>query len=268
MNFLKDSNTPENAPISNSLLYEISIDGNLDHQGIKQLEHVIRIQTDIDNIRKYLVYNDAFAKAVDVEISRFSAELRQVTVPYFKLAKQIKNNLLMEKSLNELSKNLRVLIQSQNNLLKDCIIEETSYFFERLSVEIEFKTFLTDLIKNMKKDIRENFKDIRKNKDTRKNFSAAVTVARLRKQLRNVKAVEGKNSDKEIKEEPQNKKSRKQIKQDKISHAKNMAEEHCKDYKNGLISYGELKSKLEIMQLKGRLNQDYIDNLLEAFKED
>ena len=47
-----------------------------------------------------------------------------------------------------------------------------------------------------------------------------------------------------------------------------MAEEHCKDYKNGLISYGELKSKLEIMQLKGRLNQDYIDNLLEAFKED
>lgn len=255
MNFLKDSNTPENAPISNSLLYEISIDGNLDHQGIKQLDHVIRIQTDIDNIRKRLVYNHAFAKAVDVEISRFSAELRQVTVPYFKLAKQIKNNLLMEKSLNELSKNLRVLIQSQNNLLKDCIIEETSYFFERLNVEIEFKTFLTDLIKNMKKDIR-------------KNFSAAVTVARLRKQRRNLKAVEGKNSDEEIKEEPQNKKSRKQIKQDKISHAKNMAEEHCKDYKNGLISYGELKSKLEIMQLKGRLNQDYIDNLLEAFKED
>ena len=262
MNFLKDSNTPENAPISNSLLYEISIDGNLDHQGIKQLDHVIRIQTDIINIRKRLVYNHAFAKAVDVEISRFSAELNQVTVPYFKLAKQIKNNLLMEKSLNELSENLRVLIQSQNNLLKDCIIEETSYFFERLNVEIEFKTFLTDLIKNMKKDIRENFKDIRK------NFSAAVTVARLRKQLRNVKAVEGKNSDKEIKEETQNKKSRKQIKQDKISHAKNMADEHCKDYKNGLISYGELKSKLEIMQLKGRLNQDYIDNLLEAFKED
>ena len=114
----------------------------------------------------------------------------------------------------------------------------------------------------MKKDIRENFKDIRK------NFSADVTVARLRKQLRNVKAVEGKNSDEEIKEETQNKKSRKQIKQDKISHAKNMAEEHCKDYKNGLISYGELKSKLEIIQLKGRLNQDYIDNLLEAFKED
>ena len=255
MNFLKDSNTPENAPISNSLLYEISIDGNLDHQGIKQLDHVIRIQTDIDNIRKDLVYNHAFAKAVDVEISKFSAELSQVTVPYFKLAKQIKNNLLMEKSLNELSENLRVLIQSQNNLLKDCIIEETSYFFERLNVEIEFKTFLTDLIKNMKKDIR-------------KNFSAAVTVARLRKQLRNVKAVEGKNSDEEIKEETQNKKSRKQIKQDKISHAKNMAEEHCKDYKNGLISYGELKSKLEIMQLKGRLNQDYIDNLLEAFKED
>ena len=53
----------------------------------------------------------------------------------------------MEKSLNELSENLRVLIQSQNNLLKDCIIEETSYFFERLNVEIEFKTFLTDLIK-------------------------------------------------------------------------------------------------------------------------
>lgn len=255
MNFLKDSNTPENAPISNSLLYEISIDGNLDHQGIKQLDHVIRIQTDIDNIRKRLVYNHAFAKAVDVEISRFSAELNQVTVPYFKLAKQIKNNLLMEKSLNELSENLRVLIQSQNNLLKNCIIEETSYFFERLNVEIEFKTFLTDLIKNMKKDIR-------------KNFSAAVTVARLRKQLRNVQAAEGKNSDEEIKEETQNKKSRKQIKQDKISHAKNMAEEHCKDYKNGLISYGELKSKLEIMQLKGRLNQDYIDNLLEAFKED
>ena len=255
MNFLKDSNTPENAPISNSLLYEISIDGNLDHQGIKQLDHVIRIQTDIDNIRKRLVYNHAFAKAVDVEISRFSAELNQVTVPYFKLAKQIKNNLLMEKSLNELSENLRVLIQSQNNLLKNCIIEETSYFFERLNVEIEFKTFLTDLIKNMKKDIR-------------KNFSAAVTVARLRKQLRNVKAAEGKNSDEEIKEETQNKKSRKQIKQDKISHAKNMAEEHCKDYKNGLISYEELKIKLEIMQLKGRLNQDYIDNLLEAFKED
>lgn len=43
MNFLKDSETPENAPLSNSLLYEISIDGKLDHQGLKQLDHVIRI---------------------------------------------------------------------------------------------------------------------------------------------------------------------------------------------------------------------------------
>ena len=72
----------------------------------------------------------------------------------------------------------------------------------------------------------------------------------------------------EEREKSKNKRKRKKIKQDKISHAKNMAEEHCKDYKNGLISYGELKSKLEIMQLKGRLNQDYIDNLLEAFNED
>ena len=255
MNFLKDSETPENAPLSNSLLYEISIDGKLDHQGLKQLDHVIRIQTNIDNIRKDLDINYAFAKAVDVEISKLSAELSQVTVPYFKLVQQIKNNLLKEESLQELSENLRVFIQSQNSLLKVCIIEETSYFFERLDLEIELKTFLTNLIENMKKDVR-------------KNFSNAVKVAKLHRQVRNLKAVQHKNSDEEIKEETQNKKSRKQIKQDKISHAKNMAENHCEDYKSGLISYEDLKIKLEIMQLKGRINKDYIDNLLEIIKEE
>ena len=218
-----------------------------------------------------------------------------------------RNEKLAEKALSELSNNIIKLLNRESYIFEkgtgylierlhlDNALPSCQYNARRRTYSISlFKAFIVNLIEKAPKEkqkdkeerelknieFRKNQEDL-DNSEKMKNYKE--TGFKETNRERKIREEEEENFketgiketdyDRKIREEEEreklkNKRERKKVKQDKISHAKNMAEEHCKDYKNGLISYGELKSKLEIMQLKGRLNQDYIDNLLEAFKED
>ena len=215
-----------------------------------------------------------------------------------------RNEKLAENALSELSNNIIELLKRERFIFEngtsylierlhlDNALPSCQYNARKRTYSISlFKAFIVNLIEKAPKEkqkdkeerelknieFRKNQEDL-DNSEKMKNYKETgfKETNRDRKireeEEENFKETGIKETDygRKIREEEEreklkNKRKRKKVKQDKISHAKNMAEEHCKDYKNGLISYGELKSKLEIMQLKGRLNQDYIDNLLEAF---
>ena len=215
-----------------------------------------------------------------------------------------RNEKLAENALSELSNNIIKLLKRESLIFEngtsylierlhlDNALPSCQYNARKRTYSISlFKAFIVNLIEKAPKEkqkdkeerelknieFRKNQEDL-DNSEKMKNYKETgfKETNRDRKireeEEENFKETGIKETDygRKIREEEEreklkNKRKRKKVKQDKISHAKNMAEEHCKDYKNGLISYGELKSKLEIMQLKGRLNQDYIDNLLEAF---
>ena len=218
-----------------------------------------------------------------------------------------RNEKLAENALSELSNNIIKLLNRESYIFEkgtgylivrlhlDNALPSCQYNARRRTYSISlFKAFIVNLIekapKEKQKDIEEReLKNIefRKNQEDLDNsekmknyketgFKETNWDRKIREEEEeNFKEMGIKETDygRKIREEEEreklkNKRERKKVKQDKISHAKNMAEEHCKDYKNGLISYEELKIKLEIMQLKGRLNQDYIDNLLGEFKKD
>ena len=218
-----------------------------------------------------------------------------------------RNEKLAENALSELSNNIIKLLNRESYIFEkgtgylikrlhlDNALPSCQYNARGRTYSISlFKAFIVNLIekapKEKQKDKEEReLKNIefRKNQEDLDNFEKMKnykeTGFKETNRERKIREEEEENFketgiketdyDRKIREEEEreklkNKRERKKVKQDKISHAKNMAEEHCKDYKNGLISYEELKIKLEIMQLKGRLNQDYIDNLLGEFKKD
>ena len=218
-----------------------------------------------------------------------------------------RNEKLAENALSELSNNIIKLLKRESLIFEngtsylierlhlDNALPSCQYNARKRTYSISlFKAFIVNLIekapKEKQKDKEEReLKNIefRKNQEDLDNYEKMKNYKETgfketnwdrkirEEEEENFKETGIKETDygRKIREEEEtqklkNKRERKKVKQDKISHAKNMAEEHCKDYKNGLISYEELKIKLEIMQLKGRLNQDYIDNLLGEFKKD
>ena len=265
---------------------------------------VLGIQFNIEKIPEInVIYEYAMQTDVDIDILR--SKLGCIVLPYFLLVEEIKNRneKLAENALSELSNNIIKLLKRESLIFEngtsylierlhlDNALPSCQYNARKRTYSISlFKAFIVNLIEKAPKEkqkdkeerelknieFRKNQEDL-DNSEKMKNyketgFKETNRDRKIREEEENFKETGIKETDygRKIREEEEreklkNKRKRKKVKQDKISHAKNMAEEHCKDYKNGLISYGELKSKLEIMQLKGRLNQDYIDNLLEAF---
>ena len=254
-----------------------------------------------------ITIND-YARQDDINIDILRSKLGYIVLPYFLLVEEIKNRneKLAEKALSELSNNIIKLLNRESYIFEkgtgyligrlslDNALPSCQYNARRTYSISLFKAFIVNLIEKAPKEkqkdkeerelknieFRKNQEDL-DNSEKMKNyketgFKETNWDRKIREEEEeNFKetGIKETNYGRKIREEEEreklkNKRERKKVKQDKISHAKNMAEEHCKDYKNGLISYEELKIKLEIMQLKGRLNQDYIDNLLEAFKED
>ena len=259
---------------------------------------------EINVIYEYAMQN-GYAMQTDVDIDILRSKLGCIVLPYFLLVEEIKNRneKLAENALSELSNNIIKLLKRESLIFEngtsylierlhlDNALPSCQYNARKRTYSISlFKAFIVNLIEKAPKEkqkdkeerelknieFRKNQEDL-DNSEKMKNyketgFKETNRDRKIREEEENFKETGIKETDygRKIREEEEreklkNKRKRKKVKQDKISHAKNMAEEHCKDYKNGLISYGELKSKLEIMQLKGRLNQDYIDNLLEAF---
>ena len=269
---------------------------------------VLGIQFNIEKIPWVnVIYDYARQADVDIDILRSKLGCIVLPYFLLVEEIKNRNEKLAEKALSELSNNIIKLLNRESYIFEkgtgylivrlhlDNALPSCQYNARRRTYSISlFKAFIVNLIekapKEKQKDIEEReLKNIefRKNQEDLDNsekmknyketgFKETNRERKIREEEEeNFKETgfketnrERKIREEEEKEKLKNKRERKKVKQDKISHAKNMAEEHCKDYKNGLISYGELKSKLEIMQLKGRLNQDYIDNLLEAFKED
>tara|TARA_B100001175_G_C19401670_1_gene586578 strand:- start:26 stop:976 length:951 start_codon:yes stop_codon:yes gene_type:complete len=316
MNFLKDSKTPENALLSNSVLNEIMLEKNLKSYSTDLIENpkelfseVLGIQFNIEKIPwdEWVIYERAMQTDVDIDILR--SKLGCIVLPYFLLVEEIKNRneKLAENALSELSNNIIKLLKRESLIFEN----GTGYLIERLHLDNAlpssqynarrrtysislFKAFIVNLIEKAPKEKQKDKEEMElKNIEFRKNQEDLDNSEKMKnyketgfketnrdRKIREEKEENFKETgiketdyDRKIREEEEreklkNKRERKKVKQDKISHAKNMAEEHCKDYKNGVISYEDLKIKLEIMQLKGRLNQDYIDNLLEVSKKD
>ena len=266
---------------------------------------VLGIQFNIEKIPEInVIYEYAMQTDVDIDILRSKLGCIVLPYFLLVEEIKNRNEKLAENALSELSNNIIELLKRESLIFEngtsylierlhlDNALPSCQYNARKRTYSISlFKAFIVNLIEKAPKEkqkdkeerelknieFRKNQEDL-DNSEKMKNYKETgfKETNRDRKireeEEENFKETGIKETDygRKIREEEEreklkNKRKRKKVKQDKISHAKNMAKEHCKDYKNGLISYGELKSKLEIMQLKGRLNQDYIDNLLEAF---
>ena len=140
MNFLKDSKTPENALLSNSVLNEIMLEKNLKSYSTDLIENpkelfseVLGIQFNIEKIPwdEWVIYERAMQTDVDIDILR--SKLGCIVLPYFLLVEEIKNRneKLAENALSELSNNILKLLKSERSIL----VNGSDYLIERLRLE-------------------------------------------------------------------------------------------------------------------------------------
>ena len=142
---LKDIPTPENALLSNSVLYEIMLDRKYKSYRTDLIEYpkglwfeVLGVQFNFEELESSAQYSDevyggyeAFIEDLDIKI--FRAKLGYIILPYFLLVEQVirRNIKLGENAKSELSNNIIKFLKREESIF----ISGTDYLIERLRLD-------------------------------------------------------------------------------------------------------------------------------------
>jgi len=187
---LKDTTTPENALLSNSVLDEIMLDKNLKSYSTDLIENpkglfseVLGIHFNIEKIPEVDVV-DAYARQTDVDIDILRSKLGCIILPHFLLIQGIKsrNAKLAENAISELSNNILKLLKSERFIFEN----GSDYLIERLRLENPlpsspynakkriynvslFKAFIVNLIETAENEMKKEKEELEiKEKEFRK----------------------------------------------------------------------------------------------------
>ena len=203
MKLLKDIPTPENALLSNSVLYEIMLDRKYKSYRTDLIEYpkglwseVLGVQFNFEELESRAQYSDevyggteAFIEDLDIKI--FRAKLGYIILPYFLLVEQVirRNVKLGENAKSELSNNIINFLKREESIF----ISGTDYLIERLRLDnnlpsgeynqdrrsyktSSFKEFIVNLIeiaeiekKKDKEELEARAKEIRKAQEDKMN---------------------------------------------------------------------------------------------------
>jgi hypothetical protein len=131
---LKDIPTPENALLSNSVLYEIMLEKGLKSYSTDLIEKpknlfdkVLGIQFDTKKNNSYWGITE-YTLQIDVDIDSLRKKLDVLILPYFLLVETIENQQLAIKAKQELSDNIIKILKQEKFILKS----GADYLIERL----------------------------------------------------------------------------------------------------------------------------------------
>ena len=270
---LKNIETPKDAPLKHSLLFEVADDLKIrvNRKALEFFGQVYEVQELIYNPNSRHFQID-FVLENDVIIDQFQSFVLRTLTPYFALVELIQNKELKELCLKDLS-NFFITQVKEGHYLK--ILEDATVRFkpawygpimsddEYNEFEKNYKNFLFNLVNAFKKH-EEKRKDrnlefrkkdeARKNIEKDKNFKeTGIRETDFERNLRE-------DEEKVIKEETEG--------DELIQQYGYIAESYYEDYKSGLIDIEKLRKQLSEMKKKGMLKQDYIDYLLETIEEE
>ena len=163
MKLLKDIPTPENALLSNSVLYEIMLDKELKSYSTDLVEKpknlfdkVLGIQFDTEKNNSNWGMLE-YAMQIDTDIDSLRKKLSGLILPYFLLVETIENQQLAIKAKQELSENIVKFLKQE----KFIFTGGTDYLIERLHLdnlkfEKRFNSGRRDLLRELKLNKRTN----------------------------------------------------------------------------------------------------------------
>ena len=294
---LKDIPTPENALLSNSVLYEIMLDKELKSYSADLVEKpknlfdkVLGIQFDTKKNKSYWGITE-YTMQIDVDISSLSTKLEVLILPYFLLVETIENQQLAIKAKQELSDNIIKILKQE----KFIFVSGTDYLIERLrldNLKFEdefisgrrnllselnlskrtnighlFKTFIVNLIETAENEMKREKKEL---EIKEKEFRKAQEDQMNSEKNKNFKetGIKETDDDREQREYEEKIQKEEELEEEMIQKYGPVAESLVEDYKSGLIDKNKLEAQLNDMKSKGMLYEEYIYDLLDSIEED